>query len=137
MENTDGKSRGRLRISHLFDAQDIGIQVPEPHTNRAIRIFLDRASPADGKAIVPRVSQLPRGVLLYQENEGEPASGAIYLYLPGTGAFFLISFDADYDHLTVADYEALVQEYGLMEYAADPGLIFLNQLEQAGFFAEA
>ena len=38
------KSRGRMRISYLFSADELGIAVPEPHTKRAIRIFLDLAS---------------------------------------------------------------------------------------------
>src|ERR1700726_1043032 len=59
------KSRGELRIELLFTSSEIGVSVPEPHPMRAIRIFLDIASDTDYRAIAPRLTQMPKGVLLF------------------------------------------------------------------------
>jgi hypothetical protein len=123
------RSRGGVRVAHLFNANELGILVPEPHPNRAIQIFLDVASPADGRAIAPRVTQMPKAVLLLQSVEGVPACGAIYLYVRDTGDFYMIEFDAgDNDNLTTREYEELVREYELIEYAACPDLIYRPSL---------
>lgn len=120
----DKKSRGKVSLTRLFNAEEIGLLVPEPHPDRAVRIFLDVASPTGEQAIAPRVTQLPKAVLLLQSVEGDPASGAIYLYVRDTGEFYAVEFDAgDQDHLTVPEYEHLVLEYGLIEYAARPELV--------------
>jgi hypothetical protein len=124
MQNGNDKSRGLVRIEHLFNAEEIGVSVPEPHPDRALRIFLDAAAPAGHIAIAPRVSQMSKGVLLLQAVEGEPASGAIYIYNRASGEFLMVTFDGgDDDHLTVSEFELLVREYGLLEYAARPDLI--------------
>lgn len=118
------KSRGDLLLTPLFNAKEIGVPVPEPHPDRALQIFLDVASPAGQRAVAPRVTQMPKAVLLLQTVEDDPASGAIYLYIRDTGDFYMVEFDAgDQDHLTVAEYEALVVEYQLIEYAARPELM--------------
>ena len=41
------KSRGEMRIDLLFTSSEIGVSVPEPHSMRAIGIFLDVASGTD------------------------------------------------------------------------------------------
>jgi len=118
------KSRGQLRLTPLFNAKEIGVLVPEPHPDRALQIFLNVASPAGQQAVAPRITQMPRAVLLLQSVEGEPASGAIYLYIRDTGDFYMVEFDGgDQEHLTIAEYEALLVEYRLIEYAACPELI--------------
>ena len=127
------KSRGEVRLSPLFNANELGILVPEPHPNRAIQIFLDVASPAGGTAIAPRVTQMPKAVLLLQSVEGVAACGAIYLYIRETGDFYMVDFDAgDNDNLTTREYEDLVLEYGLIEYAACPELVYKPPLPPAG-----
>jgi hypothetical protein len=123
MQNVSNKSRGAVHILRLFNAEEIGVSVPEPHPDRALRVFLDIASPHGQRAIAPRVSQMSKGVLLLQSVEGDPASGAIYIYNRNSGEFFSVLFDGEDDHLTVAEFELLVQEYGLLEYAARPDLI--------------
>ncbi len=60
-----------------------------------------------------------RGVLLLQMIEGDPASGHIYLYEKDTGAFFMISGRGN-GHLTVTDFDILVEVYGLRDVAASP-----------------
>jgi hypothetical protein len=117
------KSRGEVRLTLLFNGKDLGLLIPEPHPQRALQIFLDVASPSGGQATAPRVTQMPKAVLFLQSVEGAPASGAIYLYIRETGAFYMIEFSAgENDNLTTREYDDLVQEYGLVEYAisADP-----------------
>ncbi len=125
MESTNG-SRGRACISCLFNANEIGVLIPEPHPDRALRIFLDVASPTGQTAIAPRIVQMPKAVLFLQAVEGEPASGAIYIYDRDSGEFYMVCFDGDDANLTVAEYDTLVLEYGLLEYAAQPELLRLT-----------
>ncbi len=117
------KSRGELRIGLLFTSSEIGVSVPEPHPMRAIRIFLDVASGADYRATAPRLTQMPKGVLLFQMVADEPASGAIYILIRDSGEFYAVTFDGPSENLTIGDFESLVPEYGLLEYAAQPQLI--------------
>jgi hypothetical protein len=117
------RSRGELRIELLFKSDEIGVSVPEPHPMRAVRIFLDVGSDADYRAIAPRLTQMPRGVLLFQMVADEPASGAIYILVRESGEFYSVTFDGPSEHLTLQEFEALVREYDLLEYAARPQLI--------------
>jgi hypothetical protein len=117
------KSRGELRIELLFTSSEIGVSVPEPHPMRAIRIFLDIASDTDYRAIAPRLTQMPKGVLLFQMVADEPGTGAIYILIRDSGEFYAVTFEGPSDNLTIPEFESLVREYGLLEYAAQPQLI--------------
>jgi hypothetical protein len=116
-------SRGALQIELLFTSSEIGVSVPEPHPMRAIRIFLDVGSDADYRAIAPRLTQMPKGVLLLQMIADEPASGAIYILIRDSGEFYSVTFDGPSEHLTVQEFESLAREYDLLEFAARPQLI--------------
>ena len=116
-------SRGQARIERLFNAEDIGIAVPEPHPDRAIRIFLDKCA-ADGQsAYAPRMTQMRNGILFLVAVVDTTPCGSIYIYSRDSGEFYCVGFTGDEDFLTVRDYEQLVQEYGLIEYAARAHLI--------------
>ncbi len=117
------KSRGKMRIDLLFTSSEIGVSVPEPHSMRAIGIFLDIASDTDYRAIAPRLTQMPKGVLLFQMVADEPASGAIYILIRDSGEFYAVTFEGASENLTIPEFESLVREYGLLEYAAHPQLI--------------
>jgi hypothetical protein len=117
------KSRGALRIELLFTSTEIGASVPEPHPMRAIRLFLDVASDIDYRAIAPRITQMPKGVLLFQMVADEPASGAIYILERESGNFYAVLFEGAREELTISDFESLALEYSLLEYAAHPQLI--------------
>lgn len=90
---------------------------------RAIRMFLDVASDTGYRAIAPRLTQMSKGVLLFQMVADEPASGAIYILIRDSGEFYAVTFDGPSDNLTITEFESLAQEYGLLEYAACPQLI--------------
>jgi hypothetical protein len=119
------RSRGQMYMELMFSAEEIGITVPEPRPDRALQIFLDVSSGATYTAIAPRVSQMPKGVLFCSSVAGRPDSGAIYIYSREWGEFYMVMFtDGRETDLTVPEYEKLVHEYGLLEYAADPNLIY-------------
>jgi hypothetical protein len=123
MTDKKRKSRGRLRIEKLFSEKEIGILQPEPHTDRAVTIFLDDASDKNTTVVAPRLTFMPKGVLFLMAIEEEPAAGVICIYDRENGDFYSVIFDGDYDHISMTDYEKLVMEYGLLEYAAQPDLI--------------
>ncbi len=137
-ESDNPKRRDSLYIEQLFTAHDLGIEVPEPHSDRAIQIFLELGSDTGSDtqppyvAIAPRRIEMRKGVLLLQMIQGDPESGSIYLYEKDTGAFFMISAQADDrlvvpgmddGHLTVTDFDTLVEVYGLRDVAASPDRI--------------
>lgn len=121
----NNKSRGELQIWPLFNSREIGVSVPEPHTRRAIQIFMDRGSDEGYTAVAARISEMKNGVLLFQMIDGEPASGAIYIYDRITGDFYGVGFDDRHedDDLTLGEFDTLAREYGLLEFAARPELL--------------
>jgi hypothetical protein len=124
MENGTNKSRGRIVVERLFTADEIGISLPEPHPTRALRIFLDIASPAECDAIALRSIHMPKGVLLLETASDNPSGGAIYIYDREAGDFYIVTFDGDEsDHFTVRQFEELVGEYDLLRYASCPALL--------------
>jgi hypothetical protein len=127
MENTnDSENNGSLYIDQLYTADDLGISLPEPHSDRAIQILLELGSDSGSDtqppytAIAPRRIEMRKGVLLLQMIEGDPASGSIYLYERETGAFFMIMFGKGDGHLSIPNFNELVDVYGLRDLAASP-----------------
>ena len=111
-------SRGNMTPHRLFNVKDIGLGNPEPHVDRAIKIFL-----AIGDAVAARWIQMPKAVLLLQMAPGNPASGAIYVYDRLRRDFYMLSFEGAEDTLTVEDFSQLLPEYNLLQYAEHPGLL--------------
>jgi hypothetical protein len=86
---------------------------------------MDRGSDEGYTAVAARISEMKNGVLLFQMIDGEPASGAIYIYDRITGDFYGVGFDDRHedDDLTLAEFDTLAREYGLLEFAARPELL--------------
>lgn len=122
MQTTIG-SRGPARIERLFNAYDIGVAVPEPHPDRALRIFLDKSAPHGKTAYAPRATHMRSGVLFLCAVADTTPCGSIYLFSQNSGEFYFVGFAGDEDNITTRDYELLVEEYGLLEYAANVALI--------------
>jgi hypothetical protein len=124
MQDGTNKSRGRIVVDRLFTADEIGISLPEPHPNRAIRIFLDIAAPYECEAIAVRSIYMPKGVLLLETARDRLADGAIYIYDCEAGDFYTVTFEGDpSDEFTVRQFEQLVGEYDLLRYASCPSLL--------------
>jgi hypothetical protein len=65
---------------------------------------------------------MPKGMLLLVMVPDNPASGAIYIYDRVGQQFSLVSFQGADDTLTVQEFEGLLDEYHLLDYAANPDL---------------
>jgi hypothetical protein len=111
------RSRGNISIHHLFHAEEIGVS-KEPNLDRLVKVFLQVS---EGTAA--RWIQMPKGMLLLVMVPDNPASGAIYIYDRVGQEFSLVSFEGAEDTLTTQDFDSLLGEYNLLDYAANPALI--------------
>lgn len=107
-----------LYFSKLFTVQELGFKNPEPFVGPLIRQFLKI-----GEAVAGRWIEMPQGILLFQMVPGVPDSGAIYLYDRREQVFYIACFDGNDDHLTLEEFNQLLVEYDLLQYAEQPGLI--------------
>lgn len=111
-------SRGAIRFDPLFTTADIGLR-QDASVEHVVKAFLNI-----GEALASRWIEMPRGILLLQTVQDEPASGAIYLYDRERHIFYFVSFlDGQDDALTVTEFEQLVVEYDLVSSAANPSLL--------------
>lgn len=110
------RSRGNMSIHHLFHAGEIGVS-KEPNLDRLVKVFMQIS-----EGITARWIQMPKGMLLLVMVPDNPASGAIYVYDRVEQQFSLLSFEGAEDTLTVQEFDSLVGEYHLLDYAANPGL---------------
>ena len=111
------RSRGNMSIHHLFRAEEIGVS-KEPNLDRLVKVFMQIS-----EGIVARWIQMPKGMLLLVMVPDNPASGAIYMYDRVGQQFSLVSFEGADDTLTTQDFDGLLGEYNLLDYAANPALI--------------
>jgi hypothetical protein len=107
-------SRGNMSIHHLFHAEEIGVS-KEPNLDRLVKVFMQIS-----EGIAARWIQMPKGMLLLVMVPDNPASGAIYIYDRVGQQFSLVSFEGADDTLTVQEFESLLSEYRLIDYAANP-----------------
>jgi hypothetical protein len=110
------RSRGNMSIHHLFGAEEIGVS-KEPNLDRLVKVFMQIS-----EGIVARWIQMPKGMLLLVMVPDNPASGAIYIYDRLQQQFSLVSFEGADDSLTTQDFDGLLAEYNLLDYAANPTL---------------
>lgn len=106
------------RIVHIAAAYTMKFANADTHVDQAIGEFLKI-----GEAVAPRRIQMPKGVLFLQMNPDDPASGAIYVYDRSHQDFFLLGLDGPDDHLTLEDFDSLLAEYNLLQYAEKPELL--------------
>lgn len=110
-------SRGNMSIHHLFHAEEIGVS-KEPNLDRLVKVFMQIS-----EGVVARWIQMPKGMLLLVMVPDNPVSGAIYIYDRVEQQFSLVSFEGADDTLTTQDFDGLVGEYDLLDFAANPALI--------------
>ena len=111
------RSRGNMSVHHLFHAEEIGVS-KEPNLDRLVKVFLQIS-----EGTVSRWIQMPKGMLLLVMVPENPASGAIYIYDRVGQQFSLVSFEGADDTLTAEDFDSLLGEYDLLDYAANPALV--------------
>jgi hypothetical protein len=114
------RSRGNMSIHHLFHAEEIGVS-KEPNLDRLVKVFLQVS-----EGIAARWIQMPKAMLLLVTVPDNPASGAIYIYDRVKQQFSLLSFEGADDTLTVQEFDSLLSEYHLVDYAANPALFPLS-----------
>lgn len=111
-------SKGAIFAHRLFSVSELGFGNPEPNVSRLIEEFLKI-----GDAIAARWLELPKAILLLQMAPDDPASGAVYLYDRQAQVFYMICFEGEDDHLSMEDFDGLLDEYGLLRYAEQPRLV--------------
>ena len=116
------RTRGAIHFRKLFNLARLGLKDSGLYVDRIIREFLKI-----GEAVAARWIQMPRGILLLQVVPGRPDSGAIYLYDRAKQLFYMLGFDGPDDNLTPDEFDQLFEEYQLLRYAADPGLVHVPQ----------
>ena len=110
-------SRGRLYFHKLFSLASLGMKDSGLFVDRIIREFLKI-----GEAVAGRWIQMPHGILVFQMVPGQADSGAIYLYDRDQQVFYLMGFDGPEDNLTIEEFDQLMAEYGLLQFAEQPSL---------------
>lgn len=111
-------SRGAIHFRRLFSLRQLAIGNCEPFTDRIIRKFLEI-----GEGVAARWIEMPHGILLLQMVSDKPDSGAIYLYDRQQRVFYMVGFDGPEDNLTLEEFNQLLSEYKLIQYAEQPSLI--------------
>ncbi len=130
MANRTG-SRGTLRGQVNGNCDDYGID--EGSISIIIRTFMTM----NGENAIHWID-MGKGVLLFaQSRPDNPDSGVIYVYAKTSRAFWGLNFDEGWDpegnqFFSRAQFEELVEEYSLGDYAAQPCL-----LEPLAEFAKA
>lgn len=113
------QSKGTLYFHRLFSVAELGFaRDPEPIIRPLIWEFLKI-----GEAVAGRWIEMPQAVLILQVVPDIPNSGAIYLYDRRDHVFYMLCFDGEDDHLTLEDFEQLLIEYNLLQYAEQPALV--------------
>lgn len=119
------RSRGNMSIHHLFHAEEIGVS-KEANLDRLVKVFMQIS-----EGIAARWIEMPKGMLVLVMVPGNPASGAIYIYDRVGQQFLLVSFEGADDTLTVQEFDCLLGEYHLLDYAANPALL-RPSIQQSG-----
>ena len=108
-------SKGEISFQPLFTSGDIGVR-DGATVEQVVKNFL-----WIGEAIAERWIEMPKGILLLQSIPGRDGSGAIYLYDRDRQVFFFVNFaDGRDDSFTAVEFDALVNEYDLVSFAARP-----------------
>jgi hypothetical protein len=68
--------------------------------------------------------EFPTSVLLFASVQGDPESGAFYVFDRRTSTWFWIDFDdQQYGGYSVSDFDLLVHEYDILSLVERPGLL--------------
>ena len=68
--------------------------------------------------------EFPTSVLLCVSVQGDPESGAFYVFERKTGTWFWIDFDdQQYGGYSISDFDLLIHEYDILSLVERPGLL--------------
>lgn len=68
--------------------------------------------------------EFPTSILLFVSVQGDPESGAFYVFDRKTGTWFWIDFDdLQYGGYSLSDFDLLVREYDIFSLVERPGLL--------------
>ena len=109
-------SLGKISFATLVTADDIGVRTGSD--SELVQAYLEWA-----EGYAEYWIQMKNGAVLLQMIPGSPDSGAIYLLNSLNRTFYLVHFENGDSNLTKKQFEILVGEYGLLDYATCPQLI--------------
>lgn len=108
-------SFGTMTAHHMFNWRDYTGANPQ----QTLEAFLSVS-----EAVLGRLIQTPRGLMVVPMVPGEEASGAIYVYDRHRGDWYMLCFD-DFDdsHFTAEAFERAFAEYDLFRFVEHPELL--------------
>lgn len=109
-------SLGKITFVRPVTAADIGVRTGSD--SELVRAYLDWA-----EGYAEYWLQMKNGAVLLQMIPGSPESGAIYILNGINRTFYLVVFENGDSTLTKRQFEDLVSEYRLLDYASHPYLI--------------
>lgn len=109
-------SLGSMSFYRLITANEIGVRTGS--VTQLINAYLEWS-----EGFAAHWIQMRNGALLLQMIPDDPESGAIYLLDSANRTFYQVCFEGPDTTLTRRQFEQLVDEYGLILYASNPGLI--------------
>lgn len=109
------QSLGTMSAHHMFNWRE--------YTGRNIQETVN-AFLMVSEAVLARLVQGPKGLMLLPMVPGNPASGAIYVFDLKQGDWFMLCFnDAQDDQFTAEQFDQAFKDYDLFRYLDQPGLL--------------
>lgn len=106
---------GNVTAHHMFNWRNY----TGANTKHTLDAFLSA-----GEAVLGRLIQTPRGMLVLPMVPGDDASGAIYVYDRHRGDWYMLCFDElDDSHLTTELFDQVFAEYDLFRFVEHPELL--------------
>jgi hypothetical protein len=109
-------SLGKITFEKPVTSADIGVRTGSD--SELVRAYLEWA-----EGYAEYWLQMKNGAVLLQMIPGSPESGAIYILNGVNRTFYLVVFENGDSTLTKRQFEDLVSEYRLLDYASHPYLI--------------
>jgi hypothetical protein len=109
-------SLGKISFERPVTDEDIGVRTGSD--SELVMAYLDWA-----EGYAEYWLQMKNGAILLQMIPGSPESGAIYILNGVNRTFYLVAFEHGDSTLTKRQFEDLVSEYRLLDYASHPHLI--------------
>jgi hypothetical protein len=123
------KSAGRMFFDKVTTADKLGIRTGS--ITQMVEMFVEWGNLPGDPTYAAYWIQMRNGVLLLEMTPGKPASGAIYLLDLTTQTFYEVSFEELGANLTRRQFDLLVKEYCLIQYASNPRLIHSKTAQAA------